>query len=81
MKTVDAIDNEIRFTTEWGGLTRFVFIPDPYVSDDAGYEVSRDEAIAWVREHLDHYRAEAMAQHSDHDPGKIVILARAKGAP
>lgn len=75
MRTVDAVDNEIRFTDSWGGLTRYVFIPDPFVSDDAGHEVTRDEAIAFVREHLERYRAEARAQHND-SVDKIVILSR-----
>jgi hypothetical protein len=76
MKTVDASDNEIRFKANWGGRDRYVFIPDPYVSDDAGFVVSRDEAIAYVREHLARYTAEARAQHGDDDPVKIVVLAR-----
>lgn len=76
MKTVDAVADEIRFTTEWGGRTRYVFIPDPYVSEDVGHRVTRDEAIAHVRRHLDRYRAEARVQHGDDDPEKIVILNR-----
>lgn len=76
MKTVDAVDGEIRFTAHWGGLDRYVFIPDPYVSDDAGHSVTREEAIAYVREHLERYRAEARVQHGDDDPVKIVILSR-----
>ena len=76
MKTVDAVDGEIRFTAHWGGIDRFVFIPDPYVSNDAGYVVSRDQAIAYVQDNLETYRAEAQAQHGDEDPAKIVILAR-----
>lgn len=77
MKTVDAVDHEIRFTAHWGGLDRYVFIPDPYVSDDAGYRVTRDEAIAFVQAHLERYRAEARAQHGDDNREKIVILNRA----
>lgn len=76
MKTVDAIDNEIRFTTEWGGVTRYVFIPDPYVSDDVGHTVCRDEAIAYVQHNLDRYREEARKQHGEDDPQKIVIISR-----
>ena len=76
MKTVDATDGEIRFTAHWGGATRYVFIPDPYVSDDAGWTVSRAEAIAYVRENLGRYTAEARAQHGDESPLKVVILAR-----
>lgn len=76
MQTVDAVDGEIRFTGHWGGMDRYVFIPDPYVSTDAGHVVSRDEAIAYVREHLERYRAEARAQHGDDNPEKIVILSR-----
>ena len=76
MKTVDAVDNGTRFTATWGGLTRYVFIPDPFVSNDAGRTLVRDEAISFVREHLDRYRAEARAQHGDASPEKIVILAR-----
>ena len=34
MKTVDATEGEVRFTAHWGGQDRYVFIPDPYVSDD-----------------------------------------------
>jgi len=75
MKTVDATNNEICFKTHWGGSDRYVFIPDPYVSNDAGFVVSREEAIAYVRQHLERYAAEARAQHGD-DPVKIVILAR-----
>ncbi len=76
MKTVDAVDGEIRFSAHWGGRDRYVFIPDPYVSSDAGHAVSRTEAIAYVQEHLERYTAEARAQHGDDDPVKIVILAR-----
>lgn len=76
MNTVDAVDGEIRFTAHWGGLDRYVFIPDPYVSNDAGKPVSRNEAIAYVIKHLERYRAEAQAQHGDDDPVKIVILSR-----
>ena len=76
MKTVDATDGEIRFTAHWSGQDRYVFIPDPYVSDDAGYAVSREEAIAYVREHLERYRREAHAQQGDDNPEKIVILKR-----
>jgi hypothetical protein len=76
LKTVDATDNEIRFKANWGGHDRYVFIPDPYVSNDAGFVVSREEAIAYVREHLAKYTAEARAQHGDENPVKIVILAR-----
>lgn len=76
MKTVDAADNEIRFTADWGGQTRYVFIPDPYVTDDVGHTVSRDEAIAFVRLNLDRYRTEALAQHGGDNPEKIVILSR-----
>jgi len=76
MKTVDAADNEIRFRAHWGGLDRYVFIPDPYVSNDAGFIVSRDEAISYVREHLARYTAEARAQHGDDNPVKIVVLTR-----
>lgn len=75
MKTVDAVDNEIRFTDCWDGITRYVFIPDPFVSDDAGYVVTRDEAIAFVRQHLERYKAEARSQHGD-SMDKIVILSR-----
>lgn len=76
MNTVDAVDGEIRFTAHWGGIDRYVFIPDPYVSNDAGYAVSRQEAIAYVRDNLERYKNEARAQHGDDDPAKIVILAR-----
>jgi hypothetical protein len=76
MKTVDAVDGEIRFTAHWGGVDRYVFIPDPYVSNDAGWSVSREEAIAYVREHLERYTAEARAQHGDESRVKIVILTR-----
>ena len=76
MKTEDAIDGEIRFTANCGGLDRFVFIPDPHVTDDAGYDVSRAEAIDYIRANLDRYRAEAEAQHGSDDPVKIVILKR-----
>jgi len=76
MKTVDVVADEIRFTTEWGGQTRYVFIPDPYVSDDAGRRVTLDEAIAYVRANLDRYRLEARAQHGDESGEKIVILDR-----
>lgn len=76
MRTVDAIDSEIRFTDHWGGVTRYVFIPDPYVSNDAGHAVSRDEAIAFVRDNLEWYKAEARAQHGNDNPEKIVILSR-----
>ena len=76
MKTVDAVDNEIRFTTEWGGQVRYVFIPDPYVSDDVGHHVTRDQAIAHVRDNFDRYRAEARLQHGDESLEKIVILDR-----
>ena len=77
MKTVDAVDGEIRFTAHWGGLDRFVFIPDPYVSNDAGKAVTREEAITYVREHLEQYRAEALAQQTDlDDPVKVIILSR-----
>lgn len=79
MKTVDAVDSEIRFTAHWGGVNRYVFIPDPYVSNDAGWTVSRAEAIAYVRQHLERYTAEARAQHGDENPVKIVILSRRKG--
>lgn len=47
MKTVDAVDGEIRFTARWDGVDRYVFIPDPYVSNDVGRAVSREEAIAY----------------------------------
>lgn len=77
MKTVDAVDGEIRFTAHWGGQDRYVFIPDPYVSDDAGWSVSREEAIEYVRQHIARYTAEALAQHGN-DPVKIVILNRKK---
>ncbi len=80
MRTVDAVDGEIRFTATWGGVDRYVFIPDPYVSKDAGRSVSRDEAIAYVREHLERYRSEAQAQHGNHNPDKIVILSRTSTA-
>ena len=80
MKTVDAVDNEIRFTTQWGGQTRYVFIPDAYVSDDAGRRLTRDEAIDYVRANLDRYRAEALAQHGEESPEKIVILDRGVSA-
>ncbi len=76
MNTVDAVDGEIRFTAHWGGIDRYVFIPDPYVSNDAGHAVSRQEAIAYVRDNLERYKNEARAQHGDDDPTKIVILAR-----
>jgi hypothetical protein len=76
MKTVDAVDGEIRFTAHWGGLDRYVFIPGLYVSDDAGHAISRSEAVEYVRAHLERYRAEAREQHGDDDPVKIVILKR-----
>ncbi|RYG30026.1 hypothetical protein EON81_25665 [bacterium] len=79
MKTVDAVADEIRFTTEWGGLIRYVFIPDPFVSEDVGHRVTRDEAISYVRENLERYRSEARAQHGDDSREKIVILARPSG--
>jgi len=76
MKTVDAVADEIRFTTEWGGRTRYVFIPNPYVSDDVGHRVTMDEVIVHVRTNLDRYRSEARAQHGDENPEKIVIIDR-----
>lgn len=76
MRTVDAVDNEIRFTDTWGGLTRYVFIPDPFVSDDAGRTLCRDEAVAYVRANLGRYRGEARAQHGKDNLEKIVILRR-----
>lgn len=81
MKTVDAVADEIRFTTEWGGRTRYVFIPDPYVSNDVGHRVTRDEAITHVRDNLDRYRSEAREQHGDGNPEKIVILDRGETSP
>lgn len=76
MKTVDAVDGEIRFTAHWGGVDRYVFIPDPYVSHDAGWAVTRDEAIEYVRQNLERYTDEARAQHGDQSGVKIVILNR-----
>ena len=76
MKTVDAVDGEVRFTAEWGGGTRYVFIPGHYVSDDAGRSLSRNEAVEYVREHLERYTAEARAQRGDETAERIVVLAR-----
>lgn len=76
MKTVDATDGEIRFTAHWGESDRYVFIPDPYVSNDSGWPVTRAEAIAYVRENLERYTAEARAQHGDESRVKIVVLNR-----
>ena len=76
MKTVDATEGEIRFTAHWGESERYVFIPDPYVSDDAGWPVTRAEAISYVRENLERYTAEARTQHGDESRVKIVVLDR-----
>lgn len=76
LKTVDATDGEIRFRAHWGDCERYVFIPDPYVSNDAGWPVTRAEAISYVRENLKRYTAEARAQHGDESRVKIVVLVR-----
>ena len=76
MKTVEAIDSDVRFTTEWDAIRRFVFIPMTRVNADAGKHLSRDEAVAFVRGRLAEYKAEAQAQHGAGNPVQMVELAR-----
>lgn len=77
MRTVDTTDNAVRFTTEWDGIRRYVFIEHDLVEQDAGRPLCRQEAVDFVREHLARYRERALAQHGVGNPIQAVELTRA----
>ncbi len=65
MQTVDSVDGEIRFTTEWGGRRRFIFIDRSLIETDAGRPLSRAEAMEFVRGNLTRYAALAKAEYGE----------------
>lgn len=76
MQTVDAVDGEIRFRTAWGNANRWVFISREIVSADAGRDLSRDDAVQFVRDHFERYVAEAREQHGENNAVQTVALTR-----
>ena len=64
MKSVESVDHHIRFKASWDGHDRLVFIPLGYVEADAGRELSRAEAVAFVVDHLERYRSEARSMET-----------------
>ena len=71
----EPVDGHVRFAVHWGGIDRYVFVAEDLLALDAGRELSRYGAVAYVREHLTRFTAIAM-QVAEDSPTELSAIVR-----
>ena len=74
----EPVDGHVRFAVRWGGIDRYIFVSEDLLACDAGRELSRYQAVAYVRGHLARFTAIAMqvAEDGPIERSAIVRISR-----
>ena len=71
----EPVDGHVRFAVRWCAIDRYIFVSEDLLAYDAGRELSKYQAVAYVRRNLT--RLTAIAMHLAQDgPAELSAIVR-----